>query len=173
MGAVSSALLQLKVKTKKNLYKTYSMEGEPAPYQHRNLSQFVPNNHNIGLSDEQLVTISTKDFNKLLKNSGLSKEDCKRLKAKRRTLKNRGYAASCRYKREEQEEGLNGVKSHLDEDLNVLRMNIEDYRIKLQKLQDSNRFRLNWAIRNNIKLPDELLRSGSGEYFGLESRRQI
>jgi len=147
--------------------------GEPAPYQHRNLSQFVPNNHNIGLSDEQLVTISTKDFNKLLKTSGLSKDDCKRLKAKRRTLKNRGYAASCRYKREEQEEGLNGVKSHLDEDLNVLRMNIEDYRIKLQKLQDSNRFRLNWAIRNNIKLPDELLRSGSGEYFGLESRRQI
>ena len=47
-----------------------NMDGEPAPYQHRNLSQFVPNNHNIGLSDEQLVTISTKDFNKLLKNSG-------------------------------------------------------------------------------------------------------
>lgn len=46
------------------------MDGEPAPYQHRNLSQFVPNNHNIGLSDEQLVTIATKDFNKLLKNSG-------------------------------------------------------------------------------------------------------
>ena len=46
------------------------MDGELAPYQHRNLSQFVPNNHNIGLSDEQLVTISTKDFNKLLKHSG-------------------------------------------------------------------------------------------------------
>lgn len=48
------------------------MDVEPAPYQHRNLSQFVPNNHNIGLTDEQLVTISTKDFNKLLKNSGRS-----------------------------------------------------------------------------------------------------
>ena len=129
------------------------MEGDPAPYQHRNISQFVPNNHNIGLTDEQLVTISTKEFNKLLKTSGvhfylcmiylltvlieidyfiytsqtnvpiwlteilcpgLSKDECKRLKAKRRTLKNRGYAASCRYKREEQEGGLSDEKTHLD-----------------------------------------------------------
>ena len=43
---------------------------DPAPYQHRNLSQFIPDNHNIGLTDEQLVTISTKEFNKLLKTSG-------------------------------------------------------------------------------------------------------
>jgi len=148
------------------------MDGEPAPYQHRNLSQFVPNNHNIGLTDEQLVTISTKDFNKLLKNSGLSKDECKKLKAKRRTLKNRGYAASCRYKREEQEGGLSEVKSHLDEDLNVLQMKIEDYRIKIQNLQESSQLRMNWALRNNIKIPEELL-SRSGEYYGLDSRRQI
>ena len=77
--------------------------------------------------------------------AGLSKDECKRLKAKRRTLKNRGYAASCRYKREEQEGGLNEVKTHLDvrkptieltfiynlsqEDLGVLRMNIEDHKM--------------------------------------------
>ena len=46
------------------------MDVEPAPYQHRNIREFVPNNHNIGLTDEQLVTISTKEFNKLLKTSG-------------------------------------------------------------------------------------------------------
>ena len=55
---------------------------------------------------------------------GLSKEECKRLKAKRRTLKNRGYAASCRYKREEQEEDLNGVKSHLD--VSLYQLNFEE-----------------------------------------------
>merc|ERR1711894_481431 len=77
-----------------------SMAADPAPYQHRNLSQFIPDNHNIGLTDEKLVTISTKEFNRLLKNSGLDREECKKLKAKRRTLKNRGYAASCRHKRQ-------------------------------------------------------------------------
>merc|ERR1711874_490027 len=80
-----------------------SMAADPAPYQHRNLSQFIPDNHNIGLTDEKLVTISTKEFNRLLKNSGLSKDECKRLKAMRRTLKNRGYAASCRHKRDNDE----------------------------------------------------------------------
>ena len=44
---------------------------------------------------------------------------------------------------------------------------------KIQKLQDSNRFRLNWAIKNNLKIPEELLRTASGEYYGVESRRQI
>ena len=50
------------------------MATEPAPYQHRNLSQFIPDNHNIGLTDEKLVTISTKEFNRLLKNSGKEQE---------------------------------------------------------------------------------------------------
>ena len=45
--------------------------------------------------------------------SGLSREDCKKLKAKRRTLKNRGYAASCRYKRDEQEGDLQDTKNKL------------------------------------------------------------
>ena len=47
-----------------------AMAADPAPYQHRNLSQFIPDNHNIGLTDEKLVMISTKEFNRLLKNSG-------------------------------------------------------------------------------------------------------
>ena len=50
------------------------MAADPAPYQHRNLSQFIPDNHNIGLTDEKLVTISTKEFNRLLKNSGKEQE---------------------------------------------------------------------------------------------------
>ena len=89
------------------------MATEPAPYQDRNLNQFIPDNHNIDLTDEQLVNISTKEFNRRLKNSGLSGEDCKKLKAKKRTLKNRGYAASCRYKRDEQEGDLQDTKNKL------------------------------------------------------------
>ena len=54
----------------------------------------MADNHNIGLTDEQLVNISTEEFNRRLENSGLSWEDCKKLMAKRRTLKIRGYAAA-------------------------------------------------------------------------------
>ena len=54
----------------KEIFTVFKMDVEPAPYQHRNIREFVPNNHNIGLTDEQLVTISTKEFNKLLKTSG-------------------------------------------------------------------------------------------------------
>ena len=55
---------------KEIVFTVFKMDVEPAPYQHRNIREFVPNNHNIGLTDEQLVTISTKEFNKLLKTSG-------------------------------------------------------------------------------------------------------
>ena len=48
--------------------------------------------------------------------SGLDREECKKLKAKRRTLKNRGYAASCRHKRDNEEGDLQGEKMELEVD---------------------------------------------------------
>ena len=50
----------------------------------------------IGLSDQDMVGLGTKDLNKLLKNRKITKNRAKELKAERRTLKNRGYAATCR-----------------------------------------------------------------------------
>ena len=50
----------------------------------------------IGLSDQDLVALGTKELNKKLKRNGISKKRAKELKAERRTLKNRGYAATCR-----------------------------------------------------------------------------
>ena len=60
----------------------------------------------IGLGDEKLVTLSTKDLNKMLKKRGISKDRAKEIKRERRTLKNRGYAANCRVKREDEEKSL-------------------------------------------------------------------
>ena len=58
------------------------------------------------MGDEKLVTLSTKDLNKLIKKRGIAKERAKEIKCQRRTLKNRGYAANCRVKREDEEKDL-------------------------------------------------------------------
>jgi len=60
----------------------------------------------IGLDDKDLIDIETKDLNKRLKKANISKERQKAIKAERRTLKNRGYASSCRIKREKEVERL-------------------------------------------------------------------
>ncbi len=45
----------------------------------------------IGLDDEELMRISTKDLNKLLKKRKIDKDRQKEVKNRRRTLKNRYF----------------------------------------------------------------------------------
>ncbi|XP_023333604.1 uncharacterized protein LOC111705337 isoform X2 [Eurytemora carolleeae] len=60
----------------------------------------------LEMTHEQLITMPVRELNKIIKAKGLPREQVTNLKSKRRTKKNRGYAANCRFKRDKLQKEL-------------------------------------------------------------------
>lgn len=74
------------------------------------------------INDDLLMTLSVRELNKRL--HGCPREEVVRLKQKRRTLKNRGYAQNCRSKRLQQRHDLEMTNRQLHHELQKARMEL-------------------------------------------------
>ncbi|XP_053309353.1 transcription factor MafB [Spea bombifrons] len=132
---------------------TSSQQLQGGHQQHQSSSQVEDR-----FSDEQLVSMSVRELNRHLR--GFTKDDVIRLKQKRRTLKNRGYAQSCRFKRVQQKHHLENEKTQLIQQVEQLKQEVnrlarerDAYKMKCEKLANSS-FREAGSTSDNPSSPE-------------------
>ncbi|CAL8122636.1 unnamed protein product [Orchesella dallaii] len=105
------------------------------------------------MTDDELVSISVRDLNRTLKMKGLTRDEIIRMKQRRRTLKNRGYAASCRVKRIEQRDILDTDKVIEQSDIETMVNNNQALKDEVDALQAQYEALRKFAIQKKIDIP--------------------
>merc|ERR1711874_589479 len=108
------------------------------------------------ITDEELVTYNVKELNRVLKTKGLSREEVTNIKQRRRTLKNRGYAATVRVKREETKGELEIKLNSVDNEERKYRLEMSQLHSDIARMQKMFTSILKYASRNNIPVPQDL-----------------
>lgn len=116
-GVVDSTTLDMETYTK---IKTQSRNTRPTKLTQRE-------SHPL-FTDEYLRWVGTKEFNRKIQEMGISTEDTKKWKRRRRTLKNRGYAQNCRQRRI-------GKHQEADEENLRLRLDLAEERARSARLR--------------------------------------
>lgn len=114
----------------------------------------ISNMNTSDISDDMLVALSVRDLNQRLK--GRPKEEAHKLKQKRRTLKNRGYARNCRTKRVQQKNVLEMENQRLRDELHKV---IQDSELQLHKLmQERDTYKQRWEhfMRREQRLAENI-----------------
>ena len=140
------------VKSEESLYNNDnfgSPEGfsSPESYKSESLPMESPGPRDK-LSDDELIALSVKDLNRMLK--GMTRDEIIKLKQRRRTLKNRGYAANCREKRISQKEVLEGEKDQLRNEVDRLQRENDVVRMELSSLKNRYEALQRFAETNKI-----------------------
>jgi hypothetical protein len=98
------------------------------------------------IGDELLMSLSVRELNKRL--HGYPREEVVRLKQKRRTLKNRGYAQNCRSKRLQQRHDLEITNRNLHCELKKIQMDLA--RVSQERDQLKQRLQLHQSSQNGV-----------------------
>ena len=106
------------------------------------------------ISDERLLSLSVRELNRQLKRSGLTKSQATKMKQRRRTLKNRGYAASCRNKRLEVKDVLEEIRVDVVGSIKKIKLDNSTIKQELIDLNEKYDQLKAFAHQNNINLPD-------------------
>lgn len=97
----------------------------------------------LSLNDDMLMSLSVRELNKRL--HGCPREEVVRLKQKRRTLKNRGYAQNCRSKRLQQRQDLESMNRSLQNELHRMKVELA----KVVQERDLLKQRVNYNSRSS------------------------
>lgn len=122
------------------------------------------------ISDEDLVHIEIKELNKKIKEKGVSKELAVRLKQRRRTLKNRNYATSCREKKDAEISGLEQERNRELEELQKIEEENNRIRQRVASMASQYHRILEFAQEHNLEVSEEDVGSYSHLSPGAEQR---